>query len=202
MAQQNDQANRKKSVKRAQRSQQLSDKEQQYQKMVNEVVDYAIILLSTDGIIQNWNKGAEKIKQYKKNEVVGKHFSIFYLPEDQSSDLPTQLLNQAALEGRAVHEGWRVRKDGSRFWGSIAITALHNDNDEIMGFSKVTRDLTERKSTEDQLKRYSEELEQKNQALRISEERYHKMVEEVQDYAIIFLDENGTIKNWNKGAQK
>ncbi|MGN6419598.1 MAG: sensor histidine kinase [Pseudobacter sp.] len=180
----------------------LKKSEDRYYKMIDEVEDYAIILLDEKGIIQNWNKGAQKIKGYTEHEVVGKHFSIFYLPEDQAINLPQLLLNKAAEEGRAIHEGWRQRKDGSRFWGSITLTALHSDNGQVIGYSKVTRDLTERKLADDQMKNFTLELQQSNEALRKSEERYHKMIAEVQDYAIILLDPQGNIQNWNTGAEK
>jgi PAS domain S-box-containing protein len=173
-----------------------------YQKMITEVEDYAIILLDTEGTIQNWNKGAEQIKQYKGAEAVGRNFRMFYLPEDRAKKIPEQMLEEARLHGRALHEGWRVRKDGTRFWGSITLTALHNDEGEIIGYSKMTRDLTERKTAEDNLKAYSTSLEKTNEALRKSEERYHRMIAEVQDYAIILLNEKGDIQNWNTGAQK
>jgi PAS domain S-box-containing protein len=202
MSQKNEVADQQENKALALKNRELASSEQRYYKMIDEVLDYAIILLDKDGIIQNWNKGAEKIKQYTEGEAVGKHFSMFYLSEDQTSGLPGHLLNLAAKEGRAIHEGWRIRKDGSRFWGSITLTALHGENNEIIGYSKVTRDLTERKTNEDQLKKYAEELRLKNEALRISEERYHKMVDEVQDYAIIFLDKEGVIQNWNTGAEK
>ena len=143
----------------------LKRSEERYHKMVEEVQDYAIILLDKEGIIQNWNKGAEKIKQYKEEEVIGKPFWIFYLPQDRDAGLPEKLIGEAAREGRAVHEGWRVRKDGSRFWGSISITALHDDHNNIIGFSKVTRDLTQRKDAEDKLHQYTLELELRNQEL-------------------------------------
>jgi len=176
--------------------------EERYHKMVEEVQDYAIILLDKDGLIQNWNKGAQKIKQYAEADVLGKHFSLFYLPEDRQGKLPEILLNQASQYGRAIHEGWRMRKDRTRFWGSITLTALYNDNHELIGFSKVTRDLTEKKLAEDQLKNFASELQISNSQLKKSEERYHKMIGEVQDYAIILLDVNGNIQNWNMGAQK
>jgi PAS domain S-box-containing protein len=143
----------------------LIQSEERYHKMVEEVQDYAIILLDRNGIIQNWNKGAENIKQYKEEEIVGKHFSVFYLPEDRQSNLPERLIKHAAETGKAVQEGWRKRKDGSRFWGSITITALHDDNNEVIGFSKVTRDLTEKKIADDRLLHYTKELESQNEEL-------------------------------------
>jgi PAS domain S-box-containing protein len=183
-------------------NEQLRDSEERYHKMISEIEEYAIILLDENGIIQNWNRGAHKIKGYHDHEIIGRHFSIFYLPEDRTMDLPGQLLKKACNEGKAIHEGWRLRKDGSRFWGSITLTALHGANEEIIGFSKVTRDLTEKKIAEDQLKQFAAELQEKNDALRASEERYHKMIAEVQDYAILLLDVQGNIQNWNAGAEK
>jgi len=148
-----------------QRHEELKRSEERYHKMVEEVQDYAIILLDKDGIIRNWNKGAEKIKQYKQEEVLGRPFHIFYLPHDRASGLPDKLINEAATHGRAIHEGWRLRKDQTKFWGSITITALHDDDNNIIGFSKVTRDLTERKAAEDQLRAYAQELEFQNHEL-------------------------------------
>lgn len=173
-----------------------------YRRMIDEVQDYAIILLDIDGIILHWNKGAQKIKQYHESEIIGRHFSIFYLPEDRQKNLPQHLLNEAMEKGRMMHEGWRVRKDGSKFWGSVTLTALHDDQGNVFAVSKVTRDLTENKMAEDRLKRISEELKTANDALRSSEERYYKMIAEVEDYAIILLDKEGHIQNWNAGAQK
>ncbi len=159
-----------------------------YQKMIEEIQDYAIILMDKEGIIRNWNIGAQKIKQYNEDEILGKHFSIFYLQEDLDINLPQKLMNEAKEAGRACQEGWRKRKDGTRFWGSITITALHDEDNNVMGFCKVTRDLTDKKKSED--------------SLRLSEERYHQMIAEVQDYAIILLSPDGIIENWNIGAEK
>lgn len=139
--------------------------EEQYHKMVEEVEDYAILMLDAEGYIVNWNRGAEKIKGYTEQEIVGSHFRIFYPEEDQEARLPERLMEQARTDGKAVHEGWRVRKDGTRFWGSIVITALHDDNNRVVGFSKVTRDLTERKQWEDRLREYARQLEIQNQEL-------------------------------------
>ncbi|RFM25783.1 sensor histidine kinase [Deminuibacter soli] len=139
--------------------------EEQYHKMVEEVEDYAILMLDPDGIVVNWNRGAEKIKGYTEQEIVGRHFRAFYTREDQVAGLPEKLINEAKLSGKAVHEGWRVRKDGTKFWGSVVITALHDSDNAIVGFSKVTRDLTERKATEDKLKQYAAQLESQNMEL-------------------------------------
>lgn len=146
-------------------NEQLRRSEERYYKMTNEVEDYAIILMSKEGIIENWNRGAEQIKGYTSEEIVGKHFSIFYTPEDRKYKLPKLLLETAAREGKAAFEGWRVRKNGTKFWGSIVITALHDTDNNILGFSKVTRDLTERKIAEDKLQMYADELLQKNKEL-------------------------------------
>jgi PAS domain S-box-containing protein len=172
-----------------------------YHKMLDEVRDYAIILLDADGYITEWNKGAEKIKGYRSSEIIGKRFDIFYPDGDRASGLPFHLLKLAAMQGSVSHEGWRVRKNGTRFWGSVVITAMHDEDEKLIGFSKVTRDLTERKKVEDDLRKYTEELEVKNEELRQSEERYHKMISEVQDYAIILLNTNGDIEDWNAGAE-
>jgi PAS domain S-box-containing protein len=139
--------------------------EERYHRMIEEVEDYAIIFLDENGVVQNWNRGAEKIKGYKENEIVGRSFENFYLPEDREKNVPKQLLREAALKGKVTLEGWRVRKGGNRFWGSILITALHDEKGNVIGFSKVTRDLTERKMAEDKLKEYSENLEAQNREL-------------------------------------
>ena len=143
----------------------LQNNEDRYHKMIEEVEDYAILFMDRNGIIQNWNKGAEKIKGYKDYEIIGKSFRLFYLPEDNQRGLPDRLLHEARTKGKAVHEGWRVRKDGTCFWGSIVITDLHDANDNIIGFTKVTRDLTERKIAEEKIKLYSQELEFQNKEL-------------------------------------
>jgi PAS domain S-box-containing protein len=147
------------------KNEELTKSEERYHRMVEEVKDYAILLLNTDGIIENWNQGAEKLKGYKPEEIIGKHFRIFYTPENQKEKLPERLILQAINAGKAAHEGWRVRKDGSRFWGNIVITALHNQMGEVIGFSKVTRDLTERKNAEVQLELNAIRLEEKNERL-------------------------------------
>lgn len=148
-----------------QTNKELKDSEEKYHRMTEEVQDYAIILLDQDGTILNWNNGARKIKGYTEEEIIGKNFRVFYLPEDLESYLPEKLITQAIETGRAANEGWRRRKDGTTFWGSIVITALHDDKDRVIGFSKVTRDLTERKLSEDTMKKYMQELERQNTEL-------------------------------------
>jgi len=119
---------------------------QLHKKMISEIQDYAIILLDFDGTILSWNIGVEKIKGYKEHEIIGQNFRIFYLPQDRQAMLPEQLINQAIKEGRARHIGKRVRKDGTTFWGSIHITALHDDNGQVIGFTKLTRELGDRET--------------------------------------------------------
>jgi PAS domain S-box-containing protein len=114
---------------------------QLHKKMVSEVMDFAIILLDIDGTILSWNKGAEKIKGYKEEEILGQNFRIFYLPQDRQAGLPESLLELAKKEGRARHIGRRVRKDGTMFWGSILLTALHDDEGGVLGFTKLTKEV-------------------------------------------------------------
>jgi PAS domain S-box-containing protein len=112
-----------------------------HKKMIAEIQDYAIILMDLDGTILSWNAGAEKIKGYTESQILGQNFRIFYLPQDRQARLPEQLIELAIREGRARHIGRRVRKDGSIFWGSILITALHDDDGQVIGFTKLTREM-------------------------------------------------------------
>ncbi len=158
-----------------------------YQQMIAEVADFAIIRIDPNGKIQTWNLGAERIKGYGESEILGLNFRRFYTDADRAAGKPDRLLDQARREGRAHDEGWRVRKDGSSFWASVVITALHDDQGQTVGYTKVTRDLTERKRVEESLRR--------------SEERFQRMVEEVADYAILMLDISGHVETWNSGAR-
>lgn len=142
-----------------------SHSEELYHRMIEEVEDYAILMLDSHGLVRNWNKGAEKIKGYKESEIVGRHFRVFYPQDDQEVGLPEKLMGEAQRAGKATHEGWRIRKDGSSFWGSVVITALHDEAGHVIGFTKVTRDLTERKMAEDQVIRNSRLLEMQNREL-------------------------------------
>jgi len=140
----------------------LRESEEKFRSLVEGVKDYAIIMLDPDGNIASWNEGAESIKGYTAEEVMNKNFSIFYTAEDQKAGLPTKLLDEARREGKASTEGFRVRKDGSYFWGYVVITCLRDENQKIIGFSKIIRDLTESKEKDDEIRKYTLRLEQKN----------------------------------------
>lgn len=127
-----------------------------YRKMVEEIEDYAILLLSAKGMVLNWNKGAEKIKGYKAKDIIGKNFDTFYTEEDRKNKLPEKLLKTAFLKGKASAEGWRLRKNKSRFWGSVLITAIHDESKKVIGFTKVTRDLSKHKEAEETEKKLSQ----------------------------------------------
>lgn len=156
----------------------LEKSEERYHLMVEEVQDYAILYLNSEGIIENWNRGAEKIKGYKAEEIIGKSFSIFYPEADRESGLPQKLLKRAKEKGRANQEGWRVRKNGNHFWANVVITAVRNKKKELIGFSKVTHDLSEKKKAEDKLRLNGLELQQKNKELEL-------MNKELQSFAYI-----------------
>lgn len=143
----------------------LKESEERYHKMINVVNEYAIFLLDPDGYVQSWNVGAKRLKGYQEDEIIGKHFKKFYLPEDIKDGLPGKLLEKAKQEGTAIHEGWRVRKDGTSFWGNVVITAIYDEEKQLIGFSKVTRDLTESKIANDQVKQYARKLEFQNKEL-------------------------------------
>ena len=159
-----------------------------YRLAIEQTREYALFLLDTDGRILTWNAGAEAIKGYAAEEVIGRHFSIFYPPEAQQIGWPAHELKMATQEGRFEDEGWRTRKDGSRFWANVVITALRDDNGKLVAFSKITRDLTDRKLHEE--------------ALRQSEERFRLLVDGVVDYAIYMLDPTGVVTSWNAGARR
>jgi PAS domain S-box-containing protein len=156
--------------------------------LVDRVQDYAIFALDIDGNILSWNAGAERLKGYTAEEIIGKHMSVFYSAEDRATEKPARELREAIATGRSEDEGWRVRKDGSVFWANVLITAVRADNGDLLGFAKVTRDLSERRIAE--------------QELRVSEERFRLMVDSVKDYAIFMLDPTGHIATWNTGAQR
>jgi PAS domain S-box-containing protein len=143
----------------------IKDQEDRFSKMIAEISDYAIIMLDSRGHILNWNKGAQDIKGYLPEEIIGQNFRVFYSAEDQAVEVPESLIDTAATAGRAQAEGWRIRKDGSKFWGSITITAIHDEEGQVIGFSKVTRDLTDKLLAEQKQLQYIADLDQKNKEL-------------------------------------
>ena len=152
-----------------------------YHLLVQSIKDYAIFMLDPAGKISSWNVGAERMKGYMEEEIIGKHFSIFYLQEDKDNQKPEKELEIAIEKEKYEEEGWRIRKDGGRFWANVIITPVYNEAKDHVGFAKVTRDLTE--------KRRSEEL-------------YLLLLEQVKEYALFMLDINGYILTWNLGAER
>lgn len=159
-----------------------------FELLVQSVNDHAIYMLDPNGVVMSWNAGARRFKGYDAIEIVGQHFSRFYTPEDQATGLPAFALRSAEDEGRFEAEGWRVRRDGSRFWASVVIEPIRDPDGALLGFAKVTRDLTERRLAQ--------------QALEASERRFRMLVQSVTDYAIYMLDPVGTVTSWNLGAER
>ncbi|MBY3542664.1 PAS domain S-box protein [Rhizobium laguerreae] len=156
--------------------------------LVDAITDYAIYMLSPEGIVTSWNTGAQRFKGYKPSEILGEHFSRFYLEEDRAEGVPERALATAAEEGRFEGEGWRRRKDGSRFWAHVVIDSIRRPSGELIGYAKITRDLTERRAAE--------------KAIRQSEEQFRRLVQGVSDYAIYMLDPDGNVSSWNFGAER
>ena len=161
---------------------------QRHQLLIDAVVDYAIYLLDLEGRVVSWNSGGVRLKGYTAGEIIGQSFSRFYTPEDQQAGVPERALRTARETGRFHAEGWRVRKDGTRFWASVVIDAVHDEDGKLVGFAKVTRDVTERQIA--------------TQTLLESESQYRRLIEAVVDYAIFQLDPHGIIATWNPGAQR
>ena len=159
-----------------------------FRMLVESVKDYAIFMLDPTGHVATWNPGAERIKGYEAGEIIGRHFSVFYPEGEVRAGKCEHGLEVATREGRFESEGWRVRKDGARFWASVVITAVRDATGELVGFAKVTRDLTERKRADE--------------IRRAAEERFHLLVESVKDYAIFILDPTGHVATWNAGAER
>jgi PAS domain S-box-containing protein len=159
-----------------------------YRLLVDAITDYAIYMLDPDGIVTNWNAGAQRFKGYTAEEIIGQHFSRFYSPEDRSDGLPARALAIARTEGKFEQEGWRIRKDGERFWAHVVIDPIWAKDGTLLGFAKITRDLTERRAAAE--------------SLRQSEEQFRLLVQSVTDYAIYRLDPQGHVASWNSGAER
>jgi PAS domain S-box-containing protein len=162
--------------------------EQRYELLVNAVTDYALYMLDADGYVATWNPGACRFKGYEPEEIIGQHFSRFFREEDRAAGLPQHILDTAAREGKFEAEGWRVRKDGSPMWAHVVVDPIIDDSGKLLGFVKITRDITERR--------------ERDQALFESEQRFRMLVEGVHDYAIYMLDAEGHVTNWNTGAER
>ncbi len=158
--------------------------ERQFQMLVQGITDYAVFLLDPKGYVTTWNPGAERIKGYLPEEIIGRHFSLFYTDEDRAAGVPDQVLEMAALEGRFEAENWRVRKDGTRFWANVVVDAIDDKTGRLLGFAKITRDLSERRRSETQ-----------SNQLRL-------LIQGVKDYAIFLLDREGKVATWNSGAER
>jgi PAS domain S-box-containing protein len=165
----------------------LHDSERNFRLLVEGITDYAIYMLDPEGRITNWNKGAERIKGFKAKEIVGHHFSIFYTPEDRAADLPRRALQIARKEKHFLAEGWRVRKDGTRFFASVVIDPIYEKR-RLIGFAKITRDITERQNSLSELSK--------------SETQFKTLVGGVTDYALYMLDPTGIVSNWNAGGER
>ncbi|MDB5832835.1 MAG: sensor histidine kinase [Caballeronia sp.] len=162
--------------------------EQRFQLLVSGITDYAIYMLDPEGFVSSWNAGAERFKGYAAHEIIGQHFSMFYTEEDRRSDKPARALQTAREHGKFEDEGWRVRSDGTRFWASVVVDPIRDSSGELIGFAKITRDITDRKAAED--------------ALRESEDRFRLLVQSVTDYAIYMISPTGVVTNWNAGAER
>jgi len=157
---------------------------ERFRLLIESVKDYAIFILDADGRVSTWNPGAARINGYAASDIIGKHFSIFYPPDVSPQEKCALELEIAAREGRFEEEGWRLRKDGTRLWANVTITALRDHSGRLVGFAKVTQDLTARRAAEEETR------------------RFRLLVESVKDYAIFILDPNGVVSSWNPGAQR
>ena len=166
----------------------LYESERRFRLLVDAVRDYAIYMLDPSGVVASWNAGAERLKGYSADEIVGRHFALFYTRDDRSAGMPARILEIAARDGRFEGEGWRVRKDGGRFWAMVTVSAIRAGSGELIGFAKVTRDISERQIAQ--------------QTLRESVQQFRTLINGVVDYALYMLDPNGLIINWNVGAAR
>jgi PAS domain S-box-containing protein len=146
-----------------------------YRLLVNRVKDYAIFALDPNGYILSWNRGAQRLKGYTPEEIIGKHFSVFYPPEDVQSGKLEHELSVAATTGEYEEEGWRIRKDGTRFWASVLITAIRDDTGLLIGYAKVTRDLTERRLAHERALEDARRIAAQEVARSVAEQRANEL---------------------------
>jgi PAS domain S-box-containing protein len=162
--------------------------ERRFQLLIASVTDYAIYMLDPSGNVSSWNPGAQRFKGYLPDEIIGQHFSVFYTDEERRAGVPERALRTAREEGKFEAEGWRVRKDGTRFWASVVIDPVRDEEGRFIGFAKITRDMSDQRAAQ--------------QALRDSEERFRLLVQGVSDYAIYMISPDGIVTNWNAGAAR
>jgi PAS domain S-box-containing protein len=175
-------------LEQVERFEEAQSAEGRYRLLVESITDYAIYMLDASGLVASWNRGAERFKGYRESEIIGQHFSRFYTEEDKAADLPQTALRTARDQGRFEHEGWRVRKDGTRFWAHVVIDPIRDSEGKLVGYAKITRDLTERRRADEQL--------------RESQEQFRLLVQGVTDYALFMLDREGRVSSWNAGAER
>jgi PAS domain S-box-containing protein len=166
----------------------LAGNDERYRLLIDSITDYAIYMLDPGGHVVSWNPGAERFKGYTEEEILGRHFSTFYIPQDREQDRPGIALRTATEQGRFEGEGWREKKDGSRFWAHVVIDTIRDKKGNLVGFAKITRDLTQRKKAEE--------------LLRQSEQQFRLLVQGVTDYAIYMMDPGGHVSSWNAGAER
>src|ERR1700729_2704557 len=175
-------------VERTDRFEASKSSEGRFRMLIDAITDYAIYMLDPDGTVTTWNPGAKRFKGYDESEIIGENFSRFYTEEDRKSGLPQRALEIAKREGKFEQEGWRVRKDGTKFWAYVVIDPIRNSAGGLIGFAKITRDLTERRKAETNL--------------RESQQQFRLLVQGVTDYAIYLLSPEGYVSSWNLGAQR
>jgi PAS domain S-box-containing protein len=166
----------------------LAESERQFRLLINGLIDYSLFMLDPSGIVTSWNAGAERIKGYQATEIIGHHFSRFFTDEDRALGKPAKALETAATTGRCESEGWRLRKDGSRFWALVVLDAIRDENGILVGYAKITRDMTERRAAQD--------------AIAQSERQFRMLTSNITDCALYMIDLNGVVVSWNNGAQR
>jgi len=186
----------------------LKQSEMRHHLMTEQIDDYAIIFLNPQGNIEDWNKGAQKIKGYTEAEIIGLHFSVFYTKEDRANKIPEKILKEARENKKSINEGWRLRKDGTQFWANVVITALIGEDGNLISFSKLTRDLTEQKIAEEEINKYTQKVIQQNLLLEVinkdlaNQKAFAELLIESSPLMILAYDKNMLITTWNKKSEE